>query len=60
MIFKEDLENIFGKRTWDKDVLLAAEETERLANIEKNKEVTKELPLKGEEESKPENNPIIS
>ena len=26
VIFKEDLENIFGKRQWEKDLLLAAEE----------------------------------
>jgi ATP-dependent metalloprotease FtsH len=57
VIFKEDLENIFGKRMWEKDLLLAAEEKKAAESKEAE---NKALPEKNESEIKPENNTIIS
>ncbi len=54
VIFKEDLEIIFGKRQWDKDLLLAAEE-------KKEADAKALLPEKENGiETKSENNTIIS
>ncbi|HLP10965.1 MAG TPA: ATP-dependent zinc metalloprotease FtsH, partial [Flavobacteriales bacterium] len=52
VIFKEDLEAIFGKRQWDKDLLLAEE------NDKKIETTPDELTTGTPPEVKPENDPI--
>jgi len=55
VIFREDLEEIFGKRMFEKDIQIANEDAKQLAESQKNKEI---LPENAVDTASDANNPV--